>query len=221
MEYHKIETLFERNDSFKVTDKLKNPVYGIIKTWHVTEKIDGTNIRVTLEKEGKIIFGGKTDNASIPSPLLMVLMNMFSAEKLKEVFWKNRGQGIEPCKAILYGEGYGPGIQKGGSYRKSSAPTFRLFDVLIEDKWWLSWENTVDVAYKLGIQTVPFLGEWSLEKIVSTVKDGFPSVVAVEEGGVDGFKAEGIVGRPVEALFDKKGHRLILKLKTKDFTGKL
>jgi hypothetical protein len=29
--------------------------------------------------------------------------------------------------------------------------------------------------------------------------------------------AEGLVGRPVEALFDKKGHRLIVKLKTKDF----
>jgi hypothetical protein len=26
-----------------------------------------------------------------------------------------------------------------------------------------------------------------------------------------------MVGRPIETLFDKKGHRLIVKLKTKDF----
>jgi hypothetical protein len=30
-------------------------------------------------------------------------------------------------------------------------------------------------------------------------------------------KAEGLVGRPAETLFDKKGARLIVKLKTKDF----
>lgn len=32
-----------------------------------------------------------------------------------------------------------------------------------------------------------------------------------------GKDAEGLVGRPLEALFDKKGARLIVKLKTKDF----
>src|SRR4051794_23121084 len=41
VEYHKIETLFDRDEHFRVTDKLRNPVYGAFKTWHVTEKIDG------------------------------------------------------------------------------------------------------------------------------------------------------------------------------------
>jgi hypothetical protein len=31
-------------------------------------------------------------------------------------------------------------------------------------------------------------------------------------------KAEGLVGRTSEPLFDSRGHRLIVKLKTKDFT---
>lgn len=33
--------------------------------------------------------------------------------------------------------------------------------------------------------------------------------------------AEGLVGRPEETLFDKKGARLIVKLKTKDFGPEL
>jgi len=40
-------------------------------------------------------------------------------------------------------------------------------------------------------------------------------MVTALNGGI--ARAEGMVGRPVEALFDKRGHRLIVKLKTKDF----
>ena len=63
-EYHKIETLYERDEHFNIKPELilKNRVYGILKTWHWTEKIDGTNIRV-IWQDGKLTFGGKTDNA--------------------------------------------------------------------------------------------------------------------------------------------------------------
>ena len=42
MEYHKIETLFERDEkTHKVfPDKLRNPVYGIFKKWQFTEKVE-------------------------------------------------------------------------------------------------------------------------------------------------------------------------------------
>ena len=63
-----------------------------------------------------------------------------------------------------------------------------------------------------------FLGEYSLDKIVEYVKEGFDSVVAEEEGTPR--KAEGLVGRTIEPLFDKRGRRLIIKLKTKDFEKK-
>src|SRR3990167_8022095 len=149
MEYGKIETLFDRDENFNVTDKLRMPVVGTIKVWDVTEKIDGTNIRIMLDAEGKVNVGGRTDNASIPAYLLQVLFPMFPPEKMKEVFWLDG----EPVSAVLYGEGYGAGIQKGGgNYRKDKS--FRLFDVLVAGKWWLDWENTCDVAAKLGIKTV-------------------------------------------------------------------
>jgi hypothetical protein len=213
-EYHKIETLYERDEKthrLKPELILKNSVYGIIKTWHFTEKIDGTNIRLiwqpAIETDGpcrpeSLRIGGKTDNAQIHADLIANIERMELRERFRSVF--------PNTDVILYGEGYGAGIQKGGDY--SDTKKFILFDVLVDGKWWLDWSNTVDVAAKLGLDTVPYIGEMTLEDATSIVREGFNSCL---NGGK--AKAEGLVGRPVEALFDKKGHRLIIKLKTKDF----
>src|SRR5436309_896873 len=109
MEYPKIETLFQRDEStFKVKiGALKNPVYGVIKSWLWSEKIDGTNIRCIWDHEaGKVTFGGRTANAQLHADLLSFLVENVTAEKLKAVF--------PDISAVLYGEGYGAGIQKGG-----------------------------------------------------------------------------------------------------------
>ena len=204
-EYHKIETLYERDEkTFKLKPELilKNRVYGVIKTWHWTEKIDGTNIRC-IWRDGKLAFGGKTDNAQIHADLVKWLYENVSIEKMREVFPEG--------DAVVYGEGYGAGIQKGGG---DYSPTKKLivFDVLIGGQWWLSQENVDDVATKLGLDVVPYIGEMTLEEATEMVRVGFPSRL---NGGKK--QAEGLVGRPIETLFDKKGHRLIVKLKTKDF----
>src|SRR6185369_7978639 len=101
-EYHKIETLYERDvKTFKVQPgALKNSVYGLIKTWQWTEKIDGTNIRVIWEpaivaddsgavpagRPESLRFGGKTDNAQINAGLMTWLQENVTLEKLREVF---------------------------------------------------------------------------------------------------------------------------------------
>src|SRR3990167_7108390 len=204
-EYPKIETLYERDEqTFKVKPGvLKNRVYGLIKTWHWTEKIDGTNIRVVWSAaEKKLTFGGKTDNAQIHADLIKHLYELVKPDKLAEVF--------PDVDAVIYGEGYGAGIQSGGYY--SATKRLIIFDVLVGGKWWLAWENTCDVATKLGLDVVPYFGEMTLEDATEVVRQGFASKL---NGGVG--RAEGLVGRTVEPLFDKKGHRLIVKLKTKDF----
>lgn len=97
---------------------------------------------------------------------------------------------------------------------------FRLFDVLVGEKWWLDWDAVCDVAGKLGIETVPYLGRWTLDQIVARVRDGIPSETAKKEAAlVNGLISEGIVARPIEPLFDRKGARVIIKLKTKDFVA--
>jgi hypothetical protein len=119
---------------------------------------------------------------------------------------------------VIYGEGYGAGIQKGGG-DYSPVKKLIVFDVFVVDPvnsklggWWLNDANVRDVSEKLGLDVVPFIGEMTLADATEIVRRGFLSRL---NGGKK--QAEGLVGRPVEALFDKKGHRVIVKLKTKDF----
>ena len=206
-EYHKIETLYERDEetfSIKPELILKNRVYGILKTWHWTEKIDGTNIRV-IWQDDRLTFGGKTDNAQLHTELVNWLHENITPEKMESAF-----PDCGDAPVVVYGEGYGPGIQKNGRLY-AATKKFIVFDVRV-GFWWLNDENMRDVAAKLGLDAVPYLGEMTLEDATAKVRAGFRSSL---NGGL--AQAEGMVGRPIEALFDKKGHRLIVKLKTKDF----
>jgi ATP-dependent RNA circularization protein (DNA/RNA ligase family) len=207
-EYPKIDTLFERDPASFVVDptRLKASVLGTISEWDVTEKIDGTNIRVMLSKDGAVSFGGRSDNAQMPADLVQYLMWTFPVEALKAAMWLE-----QPVDVVLYGEGYGPGIQKGGGlYRADKA--FILFDVLVDGQWWLDRQAVAEIATKLGIDSVPYLGRMTLAQIVALVKTPFPSKI-------DTAIAEGIVARPIEPLFDKRMKRIIIKLKTKDFVA--
>jgi RNA ligase len=204
-EYAKIETLYERDSqTFKVkAGQLKNRTYSLLKSWHWTEKVDGTNIRC-IWQDGKLTFGGKSDNAQMPADLVTWLYENVTDEKMRACF--------PEANAVVYGEGFGAGIQKGGG---DYSPTKKIivFDVLVDGKWWLNYEQVCDVGAKLGLQVVPSFGEMTLEAATEFVRAGFKSRCAV----VDSKNAEGLVGRPLETLFDKKGARLIVKLKTKDF----
>ena len=111
-EYHKIETLYERDEqTFRLKPELvlKNRTYSLIKTWNWTEKIDGTNIRCIWDHiTGKVTFGSKSDNAQIHADLVRYLYENIPVENVRGVF--------PDVSAVLYGEGYGAGIQKGGDY---------------------------------------------------------------------------------------------------------
>jgi len=207
-EYHKIETLFERDKSTFVVNPmvLKSPVLATISEWDVTEKIDGTNIRVKLSETGEVSFGGRTDAAQIPADLIQHLIRTFQQDLLKSVLWLDPAS---PVDVVLYGEGYGAGIQKGGGlYRQDKS--FILFDVLVAGKWWLDRIAVEEIAAKLGIDCVPYLGRMDLARIIDTVRSPFASRIG-------SAMAEGIVARPIEPLFDRHMKRIIIKLKTKDF----
>jgi hypothetical protein len=204
--YPKIETLFERDKATFVVNpaKLRASVLGTIREWDVTEKIDGTNIRVMLSEGGEVSFGGRSNAAQIPGDLIQYLIRTFRQDQLKNALWIDG----TPTQVVLYGEGYGPGIQKGGLYRSDKA--FILYDVLVGGQWWLDREAVDDVALNLGVDTVPYLGRMTLDQIVEQVRSPFASKLGTA-------MAEGIVGRPIETLFDKRHNRIIIKLKTKDF----
>lgn len=218
MTYPKIETLYDRDEQFKVDpERIRRAEFDLPKRWLVTEKIDGTNVRVLITMDekgglGSVRYEGRTDAATMPPFLTARLEELFNETTLDGVF--------DPMiKAILYGEGYGEKIQKGGgNYRKGVS--FRLIDVLVigspEQSWWLEWENVEDVARKIGIETVPvLLHDATLHEAVDAVTD--PSLVAFQDSGTKDYVQEGIVARTVPQLFDRRGHRVAWKLKGKDF----
>lgn len=220
MKYPKIETLFDRNENtFKVVEgKFRRPEFSLISQWLVTEKIDGTNVRVEVYSDGSVLYKGHTDKAQMQTTLIEWLQTALPPSKFEGVF--ELDQHEEPkLSAVLYGEGYGVKIQKGGNYRNSGV-SFRLFDVAVFGEsrvYWLDWKDTVDVASKLGIDTAPFLGVGDLVTCVDWGKSPVRSLVSSAENGNPDYIREGIIAKTEPPLFNKVGQRLMWKLKVKDF----
>jgi len=201
--YHKINSIYKRaEDGRFLAGQFSRPEFEYLYNnhWIWTEKVDGTNIRIAPDGDGGIRVGGRTDNAQIPAKLLEAINGLELGPKFQEHF-----TGIEVC---LYGEGYGAGIQKGGNYRQDQG--FVLFDVKI-GIFWLSREDVDDVADKLGIHAVPTLLQRNMAWAEGVARQGFGSTWGA-------FPAEGMVGTPAVPLFNRQGKRVIVKLKTKDYT---
>lgn len=207
-EYHKIEGLWKRDvDTRKlIPGEYRNPVVGMLADihWIFTEKVDGTNIRVIWDGH-KVSFAGRTDKAVIPKPLLDRLEERFGGEVAEQIFEEHFGDK----QVVLYGEGYGAKIQKGGGlYRKDN--DFILFDVKVNGKY-LDQVDMAIVAHFLGIETVPVALSGTIEEAIAYVKSKPLSLLAEEPK-----EMEGVVGRPVIGLNDANGNRVIVKIKVRD-----
>ena len=210
-----METLFYRNPTtFKVLfGHVRKPEFAVVNTWFVTEKLDGTNVRIHLRDTGVVEYFGRTRDAQLHPQLVQYLRATFPAEKVAAAFDPN-------LEVILFGEGYGPKIQSGGVYLKDIA--FRLFDVAVRlstvenTKYlWLEWADVVDIAGKLGIATVFDLGCMTISEAVDHVQSMLSPVALMENDS--SVPAEGIVARTVPLLLDRWGDRVMWKLKRKDF----
>lgn len=176
--------------------------------------VHNTNIRVMYKGNeafgDDLTFGGKTDNAQIPAQLVNKLNELFTIDQFRDIFPATLVDLIETSPSVcLYGEGYGAKIQKGGGNYIPDGVNFVLFDVKVGD-WWLKREDVEDIANKLAISVVPIIGEGTLDELARRCEEGFNS----QWGD---FIAEGIVARPKVELRDRAGHRIITKLKYKDF----
>ncbi|RAW02847.1 RNA ligase family protein [Pseudochryseolinea flava] len=211
-EYHKIQTVFLRTPESKFKTLMEGhwalPEFELLKDvqWVWSEKIDGTNIRIMWDGE-QVRFGGRTDDAHIPSFLLNVLQEKFTPSLLRAVF--------KDAKAVcIYGEGYGHKIQKGEHYIANGCD-FILFDVLV-DGWWLTRSNLEDVSTKMNIAIVPLIGKGTLMEAIDFVKKGFTSTIAQNKA----YVAEGLICKPAIELFNRQGTRIVAKIKHRDFIGK-
>lgn len=215
MEYPKIHSLYKRDsDTHKFLPEYAKTEFNLINYWNVQEKIDGMNIRIiftTIEKldeennvilERNIFIRGRTDDAMIPQKLLQ-----YFQEREKDIIEKAKDL---PRSFVLYGEGFGSGIQKGGSYRKDQA--FILFDSYMNMRWG-SREEVSFLANLFGFEEPSYIFELqNIPEIISYLKTKPASRYNPQA------PMEGIIARtnPVLRLNQLNGDPLMFKLKVKD-----
>ena len=206
-EYHKIETIYERevNGTKKLIEgKYRNEAVEFLANnkWEFTEKIDGTNIRILWDGH-KIAFAGRTEKSQIPTHLMDKLSEIFLNDETEQLFEQKFGEK----EVILFGEGYGAKIQSGGAYRPDVG--FILFDVVICDNY-QNRESVEDIARCFGLEIVPIVMSGTIQEAVDFVKTKPNSTIGVA-------KMEGLVGRPSVEMRDRRGNRIIVKIKVCDF----
>jgi len=210
--YSKFSSPFVKDEKFKNT--MAESQYLPEGKWIKTEKIDGTNIRIILTKpengQREILIGSRKlilNPDDVTSKQFMDCLKEVNLNKVVEYFKE------VDSTVIIYGEGYGAGIQKGGMY--SPNKEFRVFDIRIglayQDFEYVEKvciDNQLNIVPVLGVSKTLSYGEClsSLDKFKDTmIKDGC------------GGKPEGIVYKFEPVLLNKYGERLIFKIKFKDF----
>lgn len=224
MKYIKINTLYKRDEKTHkiIINDFSKPEFDAIRLWDISEKVDGSNTRIMYENDNvtspvdiKIRFDGRDNNSQMNTNLFSYLQKTFTVDAFKKAFMTVHdieGHEIEtyPLKVILYGEGYGAKIQKGGGlYRKDVS--FVLFDVWV-DNWWLQRKDVKDIADKLGIKSVPEIGIMSIDEAVDFIKLRPNSLISEEPKLM-----EGIVARSHPLMLFRDCTPIMWKLKVKDY----
>lgn len=209
--YHKIQTVWNRDPDNKYKTLIENewakPEFAYLQnySWICTEKIHGMNMRVIWDGEA-VRVAGRTDRAQIPGDLMEHITEKYTPELFVNAF--------PDCdNVVLYGEGYGAGIQKGtGAYSKEKKLV--LFDIATWGRF-LPWDEFEALATEqLSAPIVPVIARSDLNTAIQLTRKGFDSLLAEEEN----YQAEGLVCRfPIE-LYNRYGERVITKIKTKDFS---
>lgn len=208
IQYPKINTVWKRTKKGKIiVGQFSIPEFEYLtyNKWVYTEKINGRNQRVNWDAGSKTLtFAGKTDKAQTPTFLSKRLEEIFTVDKLNSLF--------PDTSFTLFGESFGAKIQKGGGNYIPDGVDFILFDVRIGN-WWLKRKDVEDIAGKLGIKTVPIVGEGTLLEGCKLVEKGFKSLIG-------NCIAEGLVMRTKIPLLSRDFKPIYAKIKHKDFTKK-
>lgn len=211
-EYHKIETIFKREeggDHKLLHGEFRNEAVKQCAnlTWEFTEKVDGTNIRIYWDRH-RVQFGGRTDNAQLRVDLTAYLTEKFCTPEAEQVFEQKFGEK----EVYLFGEGYGPKIQPhGGLYRDTVG--LILFDVQVGSIY-LKRKDIEEIAKDFGVEVVPVLLKGTINDAVEYVKKNKYSSLGNKQ-----HELEGVVGRLKEEMFDRFGNRMIVKIKGRDFSN--
>ena len=214
--YKKFDSPFKKDEHFINTPEL-NQVLPKGK-WIKTEKIDGTNIRIIFTKMDElgnrdILIGSRKlilNDQDKTSKIYYDCIKGVNLYKLKEYF-KDIKSTI-----VIYAEGYGAGVQKGGIYSKNK--NFRVFDIRIDEAYQdFVYVEKVCIDNQLNIvPVIDEIEEITFGECISSLNRLNNTLMTDGEGG----KPEGIVYKFEPVLLNKYKERLIFKVKFKDFYKK-
>lgn len=228
MLYPKIQTLYNRDENFKVNiDEFRWKEFEMIQFWDIYEKVDGRNVRLLVEPtkitSGKksypsyrMYYGGRKVRSTFSVKEHDCLKDLVSKSVLEEVFIP-----YIPAQYVIFGELYGVGVQSGGNYRPDL--TFKVFDIFVLDEknvyggWWLEREDMMELSASLGLDVVPFMGQYTVDDVYDFLIGEPTSIISEMEGGNPEYIMEGVVARSSPMLFTRRGERVMWKLKCKDF----
>ena len=211
--YTKIETPFIRDMSGTkklIEDIFRSEAVDFLSgnQWFFTEKIDGTNIGVYWDGY-RVSYQGRTEKAQIPAHLTNRLIEIFGTNEAEEMFEQMFGER----EVVLFGEGYGAKIQKGGGNYIPDGCDFILFDVYFPSSdTWLQWNDIISVADAFGINHVPLIMTGTIQEAINYVKTKPVSRINPNH------EMEGLVGKPLVDFYDRNHNRIIVKIKACDFT---
>lgn len=205
---------------------------GAAVKWRLTEKIDGTNVRVVYHNPAWIEFRGRTDQAQMHKDLIKHLSDTFAChynETDEQCVPKQELERLLEPGTVLFGEGYGAGIQKGGNY--SADKRFVGFDVWNGQGYWHEYESVCDIFSELEVEHVEDYNaeqenytfaelESMMHGLLSNDDSGLSSLLAKKNGNNKRVAPEGFVVRPKKNLYvgsDKFGSRLMFKIKARDY----
>lgn len=210
--YTKIETVFTRDvlgTKKLIEGDYRNEAVEFLKDaqWRFSEKVDGTNVGIVWDGH-KVSYQGRTERAQIPAHLMNRLIELFSSNEAEELFEQTFGEK----QVVLFGEGYGAKIQKGGGNYISDGCDFILFDVyMVDSDTWLKHDGIEVVAKMFGIKSVPVALIGTINDAVEYVKTRPVSLIN------EAHEMEGVVGKPLVDFYDRGHNRLIVKVKVCDF----
>lgn len=203
-EYRKIPNVFKFDEKYKKVIGLNEPFNSLSKlTWIGTEKVDGTNIRIHWDGH-KIEIGGRTDKAEFQADLKTYLDSIFLTEEMEYIFEQVFGEK----DVMIFGEGYGPKIQNGGTY--SDTPKFIVFDIDING-YHLNRTKINEVSEKLGLDSVPIVFSGDIYDAIKFVGNNPSSRINAKH------EMEGLVLELEDLdIYDSKGERIKCKCKYRD-----
>lgn len=199
--YHKIKNVYDRcRETGKLimgewaTEELRELADQPI--WQFTEKIDGMNCMIHVGDSGKWC-GGRSGKSVVPEQL---------GEHLAELASRVVQRGHS---TTIYGEGFGPKIQKGGGLYGDDQ-RFIAFDVRVNGHWVDQLLARV-ICDQAGIPFVKHVYSGNVPNAIAMVRNGD------FESAFPGVNPEGLVARPRVELRDTYGNRIIHKIRRVDF----